>query len=487
MILLVPQWSLEPRVEHYTIDSIAEPAFNYENLVQLIQLQQIHSIDDLVSKLPPSMKSNIILMYASQSMQDADPLHPRVILFTNDAKLTCAYGKGPTLECFQFRDQTARFDFREILFSDLPDKKIWFSASNRSADGKKSCTACHGQDPRPNWESYSFWPGSYGSQDDLLDPHPRGHVPFYFPNRILITKEAAGFRAFRKTKLPRYVDLNFSNSRRWSLSQNYKDKNFQERPSQRFGYAVSRLVARRDFRLIQDFFTNQEKYKLLSGFAGCSGSESPQTVLSRKFSGAEWTPFFRNNDSMCKECKLADDEDGSLDGKMGASPRNYEYSVGSSKGSLDHIVADDLLQYLAGHGDHEFKGYASAEKYNAEDLPIMSFDLVFPNPERLEYPASYCIDLKAKANGRGLPDALPLPEKKPDLSIGFASTCLKCHGGSNHDAPVFPMDDPLSLKPLLPLFRQRMSDKNKPMPPDGPLDSSEQQLLFQYFNSIEKR
>ena len=152
--------------------------FSYEDLKSLIQTGKLTSIEALLPLLPADFRSNYTLMRVTRSLQDASDLNPRAILFGKNAKLVCTFNGDPeqkgfdTLECEQFRDLERRFDFRQIQFPTAKNKlsQVLFSATNRSADGRASCTSCHSKDPRPNWNAYRTWPGAYGERDDELDP-----------------------------------------------------------------------------------------------------------------------------------------------------------------------------------------------------------------------------------------------------------------------------------------------------------------------------
>ena len=59
------------------------------------------------------------------------------------------------IELTCFRDDKSAFEYHEITF----DGKM----ANISSANPAKCLACHGADPRPNWNAYSFWPGAYGA------------------------------------------------------------------------------------------------------------------------------------------------------------------------------------------------------------------------------------------------------------------------------------------------------------------------------------
>lgn len=140
--------------------------FNYEALLKLIERQKITTVETLLSQLPKSMLSNYALVYSSRSLQEASAQNPRAILFGSDASFLMSFNgdrsqKGfNNIEMVQFREETKTFEFREIQFIE-----------NRAVVSSKNpvqCLGCHGQNPRPNWDGYFFWPGVFGSEDDHI-------------------------------------------------------------------------------------------------------------------------------------------------------------------------------------------------------------------------------------------------------------------------------------------------------------------------------
>jgi hypothetical protein len=159
-----------------------------------VQKNHRTTLESLLPDLPTDLRSNYTLMHDSRSLQDATLLKPRVILFGKNAKLTCAFNGDSdqaaydVLECIQFRDSEQAFDFRQIQFPTQQNHltQVRFSNRGESADGSARCSSCHFEDPRPNWDQYSNWPGAYGEGDDemgnpsdyakfvqLRDQHPR--------------------------------------------------------------------------------------------------------------------------------------------------------------------------------------------------------------------------------------------------------------------------------------------------------------------------
>ncbi|MEQ1878255.1 MAG: hypothetical protein ABL958_16555 [Bdellovibrionia bacterium] len=140
-------------------------ATTFEDLRSLIESNGLKTIEDVLPRLSPVLKSNYVLVHTSRSLQSATPSQPRAILFEPGGYFLMAFNsasaaKGAqSLEVVQYRYESGSFEFRNIEFSAEGAK---FSDANPAR-----CFGCHRADPRPNWESYPFWPGAYGTNHRL--------------------------------------------------------------------------------------------------------------------------------------------------------------------------------------------------------------------------------------------------------------------------------------------------------------------------------
>lgn len=198
-----------------------ETDFSFETLVRLIDQKQIKNIETLLPEIPQDVRNRYLAMYRSRSLQEASFEFPRIILFDFDASTIVAFNghssqKGfDRLEVIQFRQLTARFEFREIVFDGKNRPQI-------SDANPEKCLKCHQSptrtdvDPRPNWEPYLTWPGAYGSMDKTMNPPTSSFYKVMLSkvgqNRELIelvssaVDEAEGYQKFAtsKTNHPRY-------------------------------------------------------------------------------------------------------------------------------------------------------------------------------------------------------------------------------------------------------------------------------------------
>lgn len=151
-------------IEPYPDDT----TFQYADLVRLIESQDIRSVEDLLARLPEDYRSQRSLVYNSQSAQrrSVNFDNPRIIVFGRGARLILGLNTSPqgregrTVEVIEV---DAHGDFRphEIEF---PER----AASSRAQihASPTTCTQCHQEPFRPNWDSYRLWPGIYGSNHD---------------------------------------------------------------------------------------------------------------------------------------------------------------------------------------------------------------------------------------------------------------------------------------------------------------------------------
>lgn len=165
---------------------ITSRAFGFEiNSVRDLQvwsfLSGSSSIEKLVSSLPKEMRDRAIFIHESHSLQDASITQPRVLLFSHDGNLSftvATKGKGKDeIEAIEFLPKKQKFNFYRLEYK---GPVLWADFSN-----KKTCTHCHGNDLRPNWEPHPRWPGVFGSHHE---------------SPVFSEKEVADYSEFLKIK-----------------------------------------------------------------------------------------------------------------------------------------------------------------------------------------------------------------------------------------------------------------------------------------------
>lgn len=159
--------------------------------------QTIAELLQVLNSRHPGFFSDFTLMRSSKSLQGAEPLLPRAIVFGRDARFILAFNGEKSqdgfesLEMIQFNDREKKFEFYELT----EGKTLQLSGKNPI-----QCLACHQSNPRPNWEGYSTWPGAYGEDDDQV---LQGSVEY---------RQLNAFKAIAANH-PRYRVLKFSKGR----------------------------------------------------------------------------------------------------------------------------------------------------------------------------------------------------------------------------------------------------------------------------------
>ena len=146
-----------------TIQKNSDVVRTFFNALKRNPFLKLHQAIEL---LPIELKSNYALLFESRSLQEASYQYPRVILFAPSADGIFAFNghaaqRGSnSLEMLTFDRKKNVFQLQEIVFKQ--GQAMEFSQINPA-----KCVSCHGSDPRPLWETDSFWPGAYGGKNDL--------------------------------------------------------------------------------------------------------------------------------------------------------------------------------------------------------------------------------------------------------------------------------------------------------------------------------
>ena len=238
------------------------------------------------------MRENFTFVYDSRSpfRSGISPEFPRVILFTDDARLVLTFigderqPGAELLETMSFDYESATFELHAYL---LPagERKSW-----RPSAEEARCARCHGADARPIFDSYPLWPGYYGSVQDT------------FPHDRIGQKEAKNYAAFAAgaAKTGVYKDLIYPAG---SPVSPYLDpslfhdntvtlqpKLFPYLPNARLGIALTELNRQRIYRKLTagDGFAANEK-QLLAKLLECRprGPPGPQRDAADRGAAAQ--------------------------------------------------------------------------------------------------------------------------------------------------------------------------------------------------------
>ncbi len=256
----------------------------YDKVLELLQNnpttgKPTQTLEEWLPLLPLELRSNFTFVYQSRSPHGdlgekaVDALHPRIILFSNDGKMTLAFNGNPekpgyqTVEMIQYLDHDARFEFSKHFF---PEARKSASKEALLEEGKPnpaSCLKCHGADPRPISDSYPLWPGFYGSVRDTF-PKNSPELPWY--KKFLKEESHKGPYQFLNwpegTSVPPYLDPKDYNSQ----SKEGAIAKLKYLPNTRLGMAWTELNRKRIQRKLEASpFYKSFRYPLVAGLLGC--------------------------------------------------------------------------------------------------------------------------------------------------------------------------------------------------------------------------
>ena len=141
------------------------------------------NLEQVLSALPEEWLANFTFVYSSRSpdRDEVDSRFPRVVLFSTDGRLLLAFTGNPRassynrLEVIYFDDVNSSFHTSRFILEDATtrDPRLTSQAALNGSLDQYECTRCHGGDVRPIFDSYSLWPGFYGSRGDRPDAFPK--------------------------------------------------------------------------------------------------------------------------------------------------------------------------------------------------------------------------------------------------------------------------------------------------------------------------
>jgi len=502
-----------------------EAAPAYQRLVSILQpgggAAPPANIEQLLQALPDDLRTNFTLVYASRSphRDEISPQFPRTVLFTTDAKLLLTFTGDPAapayngLEVIYFDDRTSAFHTTRFILADAVrrDPRLKSAAALNGAMDQYECTRCHGGDVRPIFDSYSLWPGFYGSRADTIDAYPRENQDY---ERFLEgNAKKGGYRYLRfpaGSPTPPY---------QVSTMRLKPGEALGFHPNERLGDALTELNWKRIGRKLasQGDRYRQLRYPLLSGMLGCSAlpiftalfneverdlrKENARRLERAGIPGGEIEARKYNMQELVPGITPGIAEVAYLAKALGVSRADWSLSMEpSALGFFDGIltrpvlyVKQDLLTAMLGElasNDPDFEPFYDASYVLAGYGYRIGFKLNlandYGNPELCQLLADRARTARApnletveRMNEReraGLPPAGKTTE-------AVLARCAVCHEGFSPDfaGVAIPFTDPAALrdklrserslrsgKPLLEEMLTRISPHAKdPMPPSS--------------------
>lgn len=204
-------------------------SLSIEWLKQLIESNDVQSIEQLLPLLPEGLRSSYTLVRNTNSLQDADDINPRVIMFAPDARFVIAFNGASYQRRFQqveILDYTAEDGSARFFEVDFSKPKAELSSANPAV-----CMTCHASFPRPNgepkpiWTNYSRWFGAYGETDDRMDQVQRDRYSQFLNHASNHDRYKWLVRESEKSKFaPYYASTSYDvNAEERGLSGRYLD------------------------------------------------------------------------------------------------------------------------------------------------------------------------------------------------------------------------------------------------------------------------
>jgi hypothetical protein len=303
-------------------------------VVRLITENHIVSIEGLLPLLPASFRSGFTLVRNSLSLQSASVTNPRAIVYGQDGRLLMAFNGNSSqdgfdnLEMIQFRGETQSFEMHLIQF---PGTQSSIREPQFSDPNPHLCLACHGENPRPNWEAYPIWPGLYGENNDELDG-----------------KELDAYLSFKELQAQhsRYKWLLSPGSSSESPYRSVNSFDRQERPNLKLTKFLARLNAKRLASILSKA-SPAEQAQIERGLVGCSDDESlVHDLVTSGLSAQEWNTAFRRF----------------FVGPSTPPPSAALYSFSEGSFDLKDLVAASLMDAWVKAGDSEMAIYYKLNK-----------------------------------------------------------------------------------------------------------------------------
>jgi hypothetical protein len=310
----------------------AARSYQIDELLAAINKNNVSSVEETLAVLPENVRRSFVLMRDSRSLQQASPDHPRAILFGDDGRFVLTFNGEPnqsgynTLEIYQVNEQTSKFEFYRLEYP------LVRGENGRVATPLKNpaqCLKCHGQDPKPLWSSYPIWPGAYGQRDDLLstvEKEPYARFRLNLPNHARYSK-----LVFFDSSIPHAP-----------YRKDYLEKNYQNRPGDRFSSLVIRWNTRRVASMVKSSENYQKHLPLLMyTMNGCKRPDQPIP---------EWNWTQEDVDILKKTFPKLDDE--SVVRSFGTEVSDYDLTtLGEPPMGLDYhdgTLLGDARTFLMG-------------------------------------------------------------------------------------------------------------------------------------------
>lgn len=150
-------------------------SFNYTHLQDLIKQKKLTTIEAVLSELPEDFKTNYVLLKKSSAFQVASLERPRIVFYNDVMTLTIATDEShPTYYEVEVLNYLPDQNEYELHVVDFKNNTVRFSEKN-----PQTCTACHGQSPKPLWEPHMKWSHAFMPHSNSLSEEEKSALKNY--------------------------------------------------------------------------------------------------------------------------------------------------------------------------------------------------------------------------------------------------------------------------------------------------------------------
>jgi len=422
------------------IDSILKDSvFDLEHFVYSLNSKDQHnSLESTLAALKaaePHFFNHYVLMYKSRSLQTSSFMYPRVLLSSPNSTTVVSYNGNSLdhgyekLEVMRFDPKKARFKFNEIEFKN-GKLKI-------SSDNPQKCMRCHQNssrvqnDPRPNWEPYSIWPGAYSSLSvggtELSNPRSRKYDLVLAHDSEL---ENEMYQKFLDEIVPTHARYQLLKPmQKSSLGRYFPAIGVPDEAPNRFTTTITTHFLNanvlRIVRLMRDTPIFEEYKKTIYALARCDHLYMPEPIFNWHREAANSTLGEKPSlEEFAKALELI----------------FHPYGISTQDWSMDFGTGGRFAFRHRFGGPNSFRtSLAAALK---KSLP--------------ELRSHTCNELKSEilqqdfSKTQTLRDQVAL-DLKTKIKTPLLSRCVSCHTNFSFGAPFIPFDDEVKLKSALSL------------------------------------
>ncbi|MBX3016249.1 MAG: hypothetical protein KF767_00050 [Bdellovibrionaceae bacterium] len=419
-------------------------------------------IDELLRQAP-ALRENHILIHHSESQQLSSLTHPRVILFGGGMAFGLADDprqEERRVEIMQVDPKTYTISMHEIVFHESGPEFV---------EKPTSCAACHGQNPKPLWNPYDFWPNTFGSAIGFVgtSEETRAYQEIYARRAELpslrglklgakISQDTENVTAF--TQYAHQINLGRFSAQNLGPASGIDD--FADPLIAVFSYCAADRYQKANHEKLREFF-HPDDAKLLPDLRPIETDMIASRGHFKNFLDRMQERIFPSGEVKFKvdHSRLADET-----GTLAQIRYVFELAGVDATNLTTSLIANDTLISAPSNTPIDFLGsFYEARPDLFKNVKLVPVDL---NDGRKSWMRADCESLKAKSRKirRRFASTRAWTEFKTDAPMRpVISRCAKCHveglGDAFNPAPTIPFDQPAKLATLLQAPQSRLREK----------------------------